>query len=79
MFKHFKKSFKIFLKCPQDHVNLSPGSWYQVVHQTLNLSRYSVLHFFLSNQCNFWYVALFYIFVQHIFPLKSNHYLAFYF
>ena len=43
-------------------VNLSPGSWYQGVKQTLNFSGY-----FLSNLCDFWYAALFYIFVQYIF------------
>ena len=41
------------------------------VQQTLNLSRYLI---FLSNQRDFSYVALFYIFVQHIFfLLKSNN------
>ena len=42
--KHLKKVGKKFQKCPQDQVYLSPGSWYQVVQQTLNLSRYFIFY-----------------------------------
>ena len=74
--KHFRKVEKKFQKCPQDQVYLSPGSWYQVVQQTLNLSRY-----FIFYPINVIFVCSFilYICTTYFFPLKSNHYWAFYF
>ena len=40
IFKKLEKN----LKCSQDQVYLSPGSWYQAVQQTLNFSGYLIFY-----------------------------------